>query len=187
MGQRQAGRDAADLSVFRCQWARHRPPGSRDHGSPGEKFPARPRVSDQLRHDQVRKRKHRRSRAHVARGVPARPDRRFRVLARRAGDDHPDAGDTGRAGGDVCAHGGLRIFDQYAHAVRLDPGDRPGGRRRDHCRRKRREVSRARRSTVAGGAGGHGRDHRADRHDHAGAGGGIRAGRVHPRFDRAPL
>ena len=34
---------------------------------------------------------------------------------------------------------------------------------------------------------GHGRDHRADRHDHAGAGRGLRAGGVHPRPDRPAL
>ena len=36
-------------------------------------------------------------------------------------------------------------------------------------------------------ARGHGRDHGAHRHDHAGAGGGVRAGRVYPGLDRAAL
>ena len=35
--------------------------------------------------------------------------------------------------------------------------------------------------------GGDGRDHRADRHDHAGAGRGLRPGGVHPRLDRQAL
>ena len=109
-------------------------------------FPPGLEYHDQLRHDQVRQREHRGGRAHAARGVRAGPDRRFRVPPGRAGDDHPDAGDPGRAGRDLRADGGLRLLDQYADALRLDPGDRPGGRRRDHRRRERREVSRARRS-----------------------------------------
>ena len=44
LAQRQAGRHAADLPVFRCQRARHRPPGPGEHGSPGQELPARPRV-----------------------------------------------------------------------------------------------------------------------------------------------
>ena len=44
LAQRQAGRHAAGLPVFRRQRARHRPPGPREHGSPGEELPARPRI-----------------------------------------------------------------------------------------------------------------------------------------------
>ena len=40
---------------------------------------------------------------------------------------------------------------------------------------------------LAGRARGDGRDHGADRHDHAGAGGGVRAGGVHSGPDRAAL
>ena len=36
-------------------------------------------------------------------------------------------------------------------------------------------------AAAARGQGGDGRDHRADRHDHARPGGGLRPGRVHPR------
>ena len=71
-------------------------------------------------------------------------DRRVRLPPGVPGHDHPDAGDPGLAGRHVRGDGGLRLLDQHADAVRAGPGDRPGGRRRDHRRRERREVPRAR-------------------------------------------
>ena len=82
--------------------------------------------------------------AHAARGVPAGADRRVRVPPGLPRHDHPDARDPGLAGRHVRDDGRLRLLDQHADAVRAGPGDRPGGRRRDHRRRERREVPRAR-------------------------------------------
>ena len=112
-------------------------------GAAREELPAGPRIPDRLRHDRVRPREHRRGRAHAARGVPAGHDRRVRLPAGVPGDDHPDAGDSRLAGRHVRDDGGVRVLDQHADALRAGAGDRPGGRRRDHRRRERREVPRA--------------------------------------------
>ena len=78
------------------------------------------------------------------RGVRPGHDRRVRLPPGLPGHDHPDAGDPGLAGRHVRGDGRLRVLDQHADAVRAGPGDRPGGRRRDHRGRERREVPRAR-------------------------------------------
>ena len=111
-------------------------------------------------------------------------DRRVRVPPGLPRHDHPDAGDPGLAGRHVRGDGGLRLLDQFADALRAGPGDRPGGRRRDHRGRERREVPPSR----PGAPGGHprrdGRDHHADRDDHPGAGRRVRPRGLHAGDDR---
>ena len=156
-------------------------------GPGGPELPGRPGVPDRLRHDPLRPREHHRGRGHAHRGVRAGADRRVRLPAGVPGHGHPDDRDPGLAGRHVRDDGRLRVLDQHADDVRAGPGDRPGRRRRDHRRREHREVPRARDGAAGGDPGGDGRDHGADRHDRPGAGGGVRAGGVHPGPHRPAL
>ena len=69
----------------------------------------------------------------------------------------------------------------------LDPGDRPGRRRRDHRRRKRREVPASRSRSARGHPRRHGRDHHPHRDHHPGSGGGFRPRGLHAGHDREAL
>ena len=115
--------------------------GPRGDGPPQGELPGRARLHDRLQHDRLRGREHQGGRAHAGRVVHPGHDRRLRVPPGLPRHDHPDAGDPGLAGRHVRGDGGLRLLDQLVDAVRAGPGDRPGGRRRDHRGRERREIS----------------------------------------------
>ena len=102
----------------------------------------------------------------------------------------PTLVDPGLAGRHVRGDGGVRLLDQRADDVRAGAGDRPGGRRRDHRGRERREDPHReglapREATRAA----MGRDHRALIGITAGAGRRVRPGGVHAggRQDLQPV
>ena len=102
LAQRQAGRHAAGLPVLRRQRARHRRAGPREHGPPQAKnFP--PGLEYRIAYDTTKYVSENIVEVEetLVRGVPAGPAGRLRVPPGGAGDDHPDAGDPGRAGGDL--------------------------------------------------------------------------------------
>ena len=110
----------------------------------GQELPGGPRYRIAYDTTHYVRREHQRGRAHARRGVRAGDDRRVRVPPGLPGHDHPDDRDPGLAGRHVRDDGGVRVLDQHADALRAGAGDRPGGRRRDHRGRERREVPRAR-------------------------------------------
>ena len=185
--RRQAGRRHPDLPVRRRQCAEHHPHGPRGDGPPQGELPRRARLHDRLQHDRLRGREHQGGRAHAGRVVRPGHDRRVRVPPGVPRHDHPDAGDPGLAGRHVRGDGGLRLLDQLADALRPGPGDRPGGRRRDHRGRERREVPPSRPAAAGGHPRRDGRDHHADRDDHPGAGRRVRPGGLHAGDDREAL
>ena len=87
------------------------------------------------------------SRQDAGRGDRARVPRHADLPAELPRDDHPDAGDSGRAARHVPRHVGARLHDQPAHAVRHGARDRHRRRRRDRRHRERRAHHGARRSS----------------------------------------
>ena len=184
------GKPAGGILIYQYADANasgHHPQDPHGDGPPQEELSRRARLHDRVQHDRVRARKHQRGRAHAGRVVRAGDDRRVRVPPGLPRDDHSDAGDPGLAGRHVRGDGGLWLLDQLVDAVRAGPGDRPGGRRRDHRGRERREVSPPRPASAGGHPRRDGRDHDADRDDHPGAGRRVRPGRLHAGDDRTAV
>ena len=187
--QRQAQhrpRHPADAVRERARRIRRR--AARD-GGPLETFSAGRPLGSQFRLHRFRSRVDQGSDRHARDRDRPRGPRHLSLLARLAHDVDSGDHDPGLTDRNLRTRESARVFDQYAHALRLDARDGPRRGRRDRRDRKHRAVrsgqSRSRSGRPRGR--GHERDHGSGRRDVARPARGLRSRRLLPGRDGPTL